>query len=125
MEVSQVIEANAVLEKFLKEVHEFEVSYALAVLQSKLEIAVKNFYKARDALIEKYGEEPDKSKPEHAHIQGKFISVTSPNYDTFVEEVNKLLSTSIDIEFKPLSLNVLKHLNISGEDLKKLLPFIE
>lgn len=88
----------------LKAKDAFIIAKAIKLFGSEVE----SYLKVRDEKIKEYGEE----------IDGKIaISHTSDNFSKFIEEMNEVETTEVELDFTPLSIDVLGENEISAKTL--------
>ena len=93
------------------------VAYEIVTLLIALDKALTNFYKQREELINKYGEdETDESG--QRRIKKEFV-------ETFNEELNALLLTSLSFECEQIDVSSLGDFEITPMDILPIYNFFK
>lgn len=90
----------------------YRLGVAAKLIQERLEI----YEKARQNLIVKYGEKVTEDGKE-------FIRVKDSNMPQYVEEIEGLVSETIEINMKPIPLSLLGESKVNTIDMINLSPF--
>lgn len=77
---------------------------------------LKRLSELRSELFTKYGE-PTKENPKEVRVKEEHMEV-------FVSEMDSLLSTEVEIDFKPLDLEKVPGLTLSVNEMENIEPFI-
>lgn len=125
MKLSEIVKAYEAIESVKDSITNFDAGYALARLQNELSIAYNEYTRQRAALIEKYGKEPDQSKPEEKGIRGKFIPPDSPELEKFYGEFSPMMESNVDVKFTKIIPEKLSGQNISMKIVSALYQFFK
>lgn len=119
LKLSDVWPLRAILKRILNQPMEAKAAYALAKLSRAFEKEFSAIEAARIALVEKHGA---KYKQENGGIT---IPEGSKEYVAFQEEFAELLDQDSECSFGALSLDSLKGIMISPDEMSKLSAYIE
>lgn len=124
MKLSMLLEGYSSAVEAVKVVTSFEAGLYLSLLIRDLEVVKTEYNKKQNALIEKYGRAPDKTKEEEKNINAeKFIPPNTPEFKEFSKEYEELMAKDIKFEFKALDAKMFKDEKIPGNYVYGLTPF--
>jgi hypothetical protein len=86
-------------------------AYRMGKIKRKLIPEIEDYYKAHNALIEKYG------KPVNGDPKNFRVEQTSENFEVYNNENNELLKEEIELDIIPLKLDELVKAGLSGWEL--------
>jgi len=113
--------ARAALSNLIQKDLPVKAAYRLGKLAKKAESLLKDIEVHRLQLIEKYGEEV---KPEQEG-EASYKAVLPPKQPEFEKEMTALLDEPAEIDYEPMSLDMLGSLQISASELVALEPFLK
>src|SRR3989304_2200620 len=87
--------APAIEKLSVLEISDFQTNYAIARNITKISSAVKSFFKAQDAHINKYVKKDELGKP--IILNKEFDFETKEAHDNFISKKQKLAVTEIDL----------------------------
>lgn len=105
LKLSQIVENEVSLSKLGEVKFPTKVSFKIARLVDKIAPDLKNYYKQKQELLEKYGKQEEK--------EGKvFYSFETDKAETFTKEIEDLLSLEIDVDFEPINITEIGDIEI-------------
>jgi hypothetical protein len=110
IKLSQVYNSMEALNRLSELPIPVTISFKLAKLLKQLTNEIELLEKLRQKLIKQYGKEDE---------TGNF-TVLEENKEVFFKEFTDLLNTKITIEFEPISIDLIKNLNLSISDMSRL-----
>lgn len=125
MELRKIVDGREAALRASESVNGFEGGFALATLIDNLAVAHGEYVKQQNALVLKYGTDPDPNNPKHEGKKGKFVDNESPEFELFKTEVEALLAKDIEVFFTPLKQEYFRGEKVNGALLTFLLPFFE
>lgn len=103
-----------------------KLSYSLSKLVKTLESEFKILSEKRNKLIDKYAEKDDKNKFITIIEQGKQrVKIKEESMEECNNKLQELFNIEVEINFEPISIDLLGDISISAKDLLVLDKFIK
>jgi hypothetical protein len=106
----EVYNSVSVMNKILDAELPASVAFKLTKLLKSLNDEIKSIEDQRVKLVSKHGQKDENGS----------VSVSESNKEEFIKEFSELLSTEIEIEWEPVSVEKFDGLNLSANDLLKV-----
>jgi hypothetical protein len=121
MKSYKIIELYRALEKLMKNDVELRTAVALARNFEAVSTPAKIIDQKQQDLMKEYAKKDENGEV----IQGENGSVTIESPTEYFAKLQNILETDIDVELKPIKIDALKGIKISGSDILALDPVLE
>lgn len=121
--IQQLINCTDIIQKLLNMPFTFQTSYKIMRLAREVEKEYNFFIKNRNILLDKYGVKDSDGKFVLDH-QGNY-HIQQEKIDDFTKEYEEILNNTIELVVEQISINELKNISLTPNEVIKLEPFIK